>query len=193
MRSRPAAISRRRSSLMRACIPYYRKFPQCTVIQRSRNASAFLLLFSSEYYMRSSRHMTAVLFIGECVSHPARCGKNAGAFLNFDGESPAIRSPAVPSERIWKYFALSVAFPSQKCAKDARDIPQCKSTEKNGSPENCIINKELRKQETARPRSFRDVQWRESSLLICIHFNVLSSDKSMNHLYRFEKLSEFLF
>ena len=160
---------------------------------------------SSEYYMRSSRHMTAVLFIGEDVSHPARCGKNAGAFLNFDGESPAIRSPAVPSERIWKYFALSVAFPSQKFAKDARDIPQCKSTEKNGSPENCIItekngspenciiNKELRKQETARPRSFRDVQWRESSLLICIHFNVLSSDKSMNHLYRFEKLSEFLF
>ena len=44
--------------------------------------------------------MTAVLFIGEGVSHPARCGKNAGAFLYFDGESPAIRSPAVPSKRI---------------------------------------------------------------------------------------------
>ena len=137
--------------------------------------------------------MTAVLFIGEDVSHPARCGKNAGAFLNFDGESPAIRSPAVPSERIWKYFALSVAFPSQKCAKDARDIPQCKSTEKNGSPEKGIINYGQRKQETARPRSFRDVQWRESSRLICIHFNVLSSDKTMNRLYRFALLSEFLF
>ena len=168
------------SSLMRtAAAQRGRCFAPCAVGKECRGGLDPSIIrcweasFSIPYWKEFFNLCRKIFILHRAFPHDFNHEKRA------QSEISAVRSPTILKQYIWKQFALFVASPSQKSPKDARDIPQCKSTEKNRNPENCIINEEQRKQEKARTKSFRDVQWGKSSLLICIHFKVISSDKSL--------------